>query len=205
MARQKNVKLLLVENVENLGIVGDVVNVRPGYARNYLMPMSMAATPTASAIKRVEARRAEVQRTLAEERKRREALVQKIAGIEITLQRTANEQGILFGSVTPVDIVAALAEQGHHINDRDVRLAGPIKQLDSYEVPIHLAKDLVTTIKLWVVSDKPAEELIRQATAEEEEAEALPVTEVFEEAKGGESGEKKGKSKGKRGGGEQAE
>ncbi len=170
MARQKSVKLLLVENVENLGIVGDVVSVRPGYARNYLVPMRLATVPTPTALKRVEARRAEVERELAALRKIREDLVQKLQGLEITLQRSANPAGHLFGSVVNADIVQALAELGHTITDRDVRIGGPIKQLDTYEIPIVFEKDLSATIKLWVVSDKPMEELdteeLEEAVAE---------------------------------------
>lgn len=201
MARQKSVKLLLVENVENLGIVGDVVNVRPGYARNYLVPMRLATVPTPTALKRVEARRAEVERELAALRKVREDLVQKLQGLEITLQRSANPAGHLFGSVVNTDIVLALAELGHTITERDVRIGGPIKQIDTYEIPIVFEKDLSATIKLWVVSDKPLDELdteeLEEAVAEAPKSKRKEKAENKQKAEGEKAEAKKPEGKDK--------
>jgi large subunit ribosomal protein L9 len=179
MAGQKTIELLLVENVENLGIVGDVVNVKPGYARNYLVPMGLATTPTSGAMQALEERRKQVERQMREQRAQQEKMIEALEGTEITLQRSANEQGVLFGSVTQHDIAAALREEGFAITERDVRIGSPIKRLDSYEVPIQLAADLKTTIKLWVVSDKPAEEL--NAEGEEEMTEEERLAEAFYE------------------------
>lgn len=159
MAGRNSVKLLLVENVDNLGIVGDVVEVRPGYARNYLLPMGLATEPTPGNMKRVEERRAEVERQLREKRVEQERLIASLEGHEITLQRSANAQGHLYGSVTQHDIAVALQEEGFNITERDVRIGEQIKTLDSYDIPIQVAQDLRTDIKLWVVSDKPAGEL----------------------------------------------
>jgi large subunit ribosomal protein L9 len=172
MSTRRNVKLLLTENVENLGIVGDVVEVRPGYARNFLLPNQLATTPTAGAIKKVAARRAEVEKQLRELRAQREALIERLKGQEITLQRSANEQGVLFGSVTQHDIALALQEEGFNVTERDIRIGSPIKQLDSYIIPVALDKDLRTEIKLWVVSDKPAEQLETEKAPEQPAAEA---------------------------------
>jgi large subunit ribosomal protein L9 len=154
-----NIKLLLTENVDNLGIVGDVVTVKPGYARNFLLPNGMAQKPTESAIKKLATRRAEVEKELAEKRKEDEAVLAKLVGHEITLQRAANEQGILFGGVSQHDIAQALRDEGMKIEDRAIRIGAQIKRLDSYTVPIVLASDLKTEIKIWVVSDKPSEQL----------------------------------------------
>lgn len=151
----KPVELLLIENIDNLGIVGDVVQVKPGYARNYLVPMGLATSPSPEAIKAVEARCAEVERQLREQRDQQERLIAAIEGHELTLQRSANEQGVLFGSVNQHDITVALQEDGFAVVERDVRIGEPIKRLDAYEVPIQLADDLKTQIKVWVVSDKP--------------------------------------------------
>lgn len=170
MATKKTIKLLLVENVENLGIVGDVVEVKPGYARNYLLPMALATEPSEEAMKAVEERRKEVERQLREEREQKERLIGQLEGKEITLQRSANAQGVLFGSVTQHDIAESLREEGFAIRERDVRIGEPIKQLDSYEIPIQLDDDLRTDIKLWVVSDRPIEEL-EDEDQEEEQAE----------------------------------
>lgn len=160
MATKKNVKLLLVENVENLGIVGDVVKVKAGYARNYLMPHGLAAQPTPGNMKAVEARRAEVERELRELRQKQEALLARLEGFELTVQRSHNDEGVLYGSVTQHDIVVALHAEGYDLlTERDVRIGAPIKHLDSYQIPIQLASDLKTEIKLWVVSDRPQDKL----------------------------------------------
>jgi large subunit ribosomal protein L9 len=155
----KLIKLLLTENVDNLGIVGDVVNVRPGYARNFLLPRQLATKPTEGAVKRLAERRAVVEKEMQEYRVKLEALLEKVKGVELTLQRSANEQGILFGGVSQHDISQALQAEGFDIDDRAVRIGAQIKRLDSYTIPIVLAKDLKTEIKLWVVSDKPSEKL----------------------------------------------
>lgn len=170
-----NIKLLLTDNVDNLGIVGDVVSVRPGYARNYLLPNGLAAKPTEAAVKRLAARRAEVEKQLAEKRKADEALLAKLVGFELTVQRAANEQGILFGGVSQHDIAEALSAEGLKIEHRAIRIGATIKRLDSYTIPIVLANDLRTEIKLWVVSDKPADELAQEAApAAEPAAEGKP-------------------------------
>jgi large subunit ribosomal protein L9 len=169
MGSKKGIQLLLTENVDNLGIVGDVVRVRPGYARNFLLPHGMATEPTAGNVKRLAARRAEVERQLREKRAEQERLLAKLAGFELTMQRSANEEGTLFGSVTQHDIALALQAEGFNIVERDIRIGSPIKSLDSYDIPVQLASDLKTTIKLWVVSDKPAEKL-QPAAADEKAA-----------------------------------
>ena len=120
MTAKKTVSLMLLENVDNLGIVGDVVNVKHGYARNYLLPMGLATKPTEAARQAVEERRAEVERQLRELREQREKLIAALEEHEITLQRAANESGVLFGSVTQADIADALREEGFAINERDV-------------------------------------------------------------------------------------
>ena len=166
----KEVRILLTENVDNLGIVGDVVDVRPGYARNYLLPRNLATRPTAGNIKRLAARRAQVEQEMKELRAKLEAILEKLKGHEITLQRSHNEQGILFGGVTQHDIAQQLRSEGYDVEDRAVRIGTVIKRLDSYHIPIVLANDLKTEIKLWVVSDKPAEELQAEKKEQEEAA-----------------------------------
>ena len=171
MSTKRNVQLLLTENVDNLGIVGDVVKVRPGYARNFLLPYGLATSPTEGNMKRLEEKRAEVERQLREKRRQQETMIANLTDREITLKRAANEEGVLYGSVTQQDIASALQELGFNITERDVRIGTPIKQLDSYDIPIQVADDLKTQIKVWVVSDKPAEELIAEETEEGEESE----------------------------------
>ena len=155
----KQIELLLLENVDNLGIVGDVVKVKPGYARNYLIPMGYATDPTAGAIKRLAEKRAEVEKQMLLKVKEQEEIIKRLEGFELTVMRNANEQGVLFGGVSQHDIVQALRAEGFNVEDRHVRVGQQIKRLDSYQIPIVLSKDLRTEIKLWVVSDKPVEQL----------------------------------------------
>lgn len=168
----KSVKLLLLENVDNLGIVGDVVDVKPGYARNFLLPRGLASPPTEGAIERLAARRAEVEKELAELAKQQQSLIEKIDGYELTVMRAANDSGVIFAGVSQHDIGEALREEGFDIEDRYVRIGEQIKRLDSYAVPIVINKDLKAEIKLWVVSDKPVEDLDTEPEQAGEEAEA---------------------------------
>ena len=151
----KNIKLLLTENVESLGIVGDVVSVRTGYARNFLLPRGMATTPSDDAIKAVAAKRADAEKQVARERAQREELSKKLQGIEVTLQRSCNDLGHLYASITQQDIAAALQDAGYPgVKPRDVRLNTNIKRIDAYDVHIKFDTDLDATIKLWVVADR---------------------------------------------------
>ena len=165
----KQVELLLLDNVSNLGIIGDVVKVKPGYARNYLLPHGLAIPPSEPAIKRLAERRAEVAAEMAQIRKEHESLIEKINEFELTLMRSANEQGVLYGGVTQHEIAECLREEGFGmIEDRHVRVGDQIKRLDSYQIPVVIDKELKAEIKLWVVSDKPAEELEAEEEVEGE-------------------------------------
>jgi large subunit ribosomal protein L9 len=153
----KSLELLLVENVDNLGIVGDVVRVRTGYARNYLLPRSLATTPSEELIKQLAGKRADAERQLALLRKQREELVGRLQGIEVTLIRSCNDMGILYGAITQQDVSAALGELGHGVKPRDVRLAQTIKRVDSYDIHVKLDTDLDAQIKLHVKPDRELE------------------------------------------------
>ncbi|MFG0251780.1 MAG: 50S ribosomal protein L9 [Phycisphaerales bacterium JB038] len=150
----KNIQLLLTESVEGLGIVGDVVNVRPGYARNYLVPLGMATEPSPERIEALAERRKQAEAEMKALRAQRESMIEKLDGFEITIERSCNDQGHLYGSVTQKDISEALAAEGYGVRQRDIRIAHPIKRLDSYEIPVVLDSDLRTNIKLWVIADR---------------------------------------------------
>ncbi len=171
----KQIELLLTDNVDNLGIVGDVVKVRAGYARNFLLPRALATKPTPGAIKRLSARRAVVEKEMKKLRGDREALFARMEKLEITMLRSANDQGILYGGVSQHEIAEALRAEGYPIEDRHVRIGEQIKRLDSYMIPVVLDADLRTEVKLWIVSDKPREEL--DGDEQPAEAEAAPVEE----------------------------
>ncbi|MBS0192130.1 MAG: 50S ribosomal protein L9 [Phycisphaerales bacterium] len=187
----KNVKLLLTDNVEALGIVGDVVNVRVGYARNYLLPRNLATQPSEEKIKALAAKRAEAEKMIAEQRKQREQLSEKLQGIEVHLTRSCNDQGILYGAITQQDISGELNKMGHAVKPRDVRLTQAIKRIDSYDVHVKLDSDLDAMIKLWVVSDRPLD--LKKDQPSEAAASEHAAPEAGAEAKAD------GKEKGKKG------
>jgi len=150
----KTIELLLTENVESLGIVGDVVQVKPGYARNFLLPFGRATEPSEEARAALAERRAEAEREMRALRSQRESMVADLEGFDIHIQRACNDQGLLYGSVTQKDIADALEAEGFRLRPRDIRLPHAIKRIDSYDVLVKPDQDLEATIKLWVVPDR---------------------------------------------------
>lgn len=150
----KSVKLLLVENVDSLGIVGDVVTVRTGYARNFLLPRELATQPSEERINELAGKRAEAQKQIELLRQQRLGMSEKLKGVEITLVRSCNDQGILYGAITQQELSTALREQGFHIQPRDVRITQAIKRVDNYDVHIKLDSDLDSQIKVHVKADR---------------------------------------------------
>ncbi|MEQ8850589.1 MAG: 50S ribosomal protein L9 [Phycisphaerales bacterium] len=153
----RTVKLLLTENVDNLGIVGDVVSVKLGYARNFLLPRGFATTPSDDLINQLADKRKKAEAELAELRKQRQALISKMDGLEMTITRACNDQGHLYGSVTQQDIAAALTELGYPVKAREVRLAYTIKRVDKFDVTVKFDSDLEAHINLWVEADRELE------------------------------------------------
>jgi large subunit ribosomal protein L9 len=165
-----SIKLLLKESVKNVGRVGDLVEVSPGYARNFLLPKDLAVHPTPNNVKKVEERRKEIERIERERREEQARLIKQLEGVEVTLERRANEQGHLFGSVTATDIAKALQGQGFNIEASDVNLPGKLDRIDTYQVTISFASDLKTDVKVWVAPDAESKALIeahRKAAASE--------------------------------------
>src|ERR1700689_2660808 len=148
-----NVKLLLNESIKHVGRVGDVVEVSAGYARNYLLPQGLAAEPTPGNVKKIEARRKEIERQERERRDQQGALIKQLEGVQVTLERKANERGHLFGSVSATDIAKALQSQGFNINPDDVNLPGKLDRIEKYTVVIRFAEDLQADVKVWVAPD----------------------------------------------------
>lgn len=147
-------KLLLTKNVTHLGIVGDVVNVSAGYARNYLMPRLLATEPSDANVKRLSEARKIAEAELARERAHLEGMLKRLEGVEVTVKARANEDGVLYGSVGRKEIVAALHDEGHVVLVEHVALTQPIRRLDTVAVEIRFATDLKTTVKVWVVREK---------------------------------------------------
>jgi len=150
----RTVELLLTESVENLGIVGDVVKVRTGYARNFLLPRNVATTPSEELKQSLQTKRAQAEADMAAERTRRSETINKLQGFELTIDRSCNDQGILYGSVTQQEISSALIAAGFGVRPRDVRLSHAIKRVDNYDIHIKYETELETTIKLHVKPDR---------------------------------------------------
>ncbi|WP_431256175.1 50S ribosomal protein L9 [Roseateles chitinivorans] len=147
-------QVILLEKVANLGNLGDVVKVKDGYARNFLIPTRQARRATESAIKEFEAKRAELEKVAAEKLAAAQALGEKINGNTVTISQKAGVDGRLFGSVTNADIAEALTKAGTAIVKSQVRLPnGPLKTVG--EFPIHVAPhtDVVVEVTVKVVAE----------------------------------------------------
>ena len=170
------VKLLLKESIKHVGKVGDVVEVSPGYARNYLLPKDLAVEPTPNNVKKIEARRKEVERLEAEKRAQQAQIIQKLEGVEVMLERRANEQGHLFGSVSATDISKALQAQGFNIEAGDINLPGKLDQINNYTVQVKFADDLAGDIKVWVAPDADSKATMDAARKAAKDAEGAAAT-----------------------------
>lgn len=144
-------KVLLRANVPNLGMIGEVVEVKTGYARNYLLPQRLATEPTAGNLKRVEAEKAAYLANLAKIKAEIEARAKVVDGKEITIIARANEEGLLYGSVGPAQIVEALARENFSIDEKNVAMPEPIRKLDKYEVPLSFGEGVMAKVTVWVV------------------------------------------------------
>jgi large subunit ribosomal protein L9 len=171
-------KVLLRANVAHLGQIGDVVNVKAGFARNYLVPQGLAIEPTSGNLKRVESEKAAYLAELAKKRAEVEARAKLVDGKEITIAALANPEGHLYGSVGPAQIVEALARENLNIEESNVVLAEPIRTLDKYQVPLKFAHEVTASISVWVVPARgsgeeaaPAGEAAEKGAAAQGEAE----------------------------------
>jgi large subunit ribosomal protein L9 len=171
-------KVLLRRNVIKLGKIGEVVDVKPGYARNYLLPQRLGVQPTAGNVKAVEAEKAAYLQELAKLKKELEARAALVNGTEVTISARANDEGSLYGSVGPAQIAAALAEQKIFVEARDVELPQAIRKLDKYDVTLRFNEEVTAIIKVWVVRLREPGEILD----EEEPAKKAKGDEGDEEA-----------------------
>jgi large subunit ribosomal protein L9 len=146
-------EILLRRDVEKIGSRGEVVRVKSGYARNYLIPRGLAVPATAEAKEEIERERVREQRRLEEERKRMEELAGKLEKSSCTISAPATEEGHLFGSVSAAEIVAAFAEDGIQLQPEQLVLESPIKEIGVYGFTIRLSQNLEVTSKVWVVKE----------------------------------------------------
>jgi large subunit ribosomal protein L9 len=145
--------VILLENVENLGSIGDLVKVKPGYGRNFLIPQRKAALATPENMKAIEARRAELEKAAAEELAAAKERAKAFVGVELVIQANAGPEDKLFGSVGPIDICAALEEIQVAVERSEIRMPeGPIQELGEFEIGVHLHPEVNAEIKVRVVA-----------------------------------------------------
>ena len=148
-------QVILMEKVANLGELGDVVKVKDGYARNFLIPHGKAKRATEANIKAFEARRTELEKAQAQALAAAQERGAKLEGMTLQIVQKAGVDGRLFGSVTNYDIVEALKKQGHEIERSQIRMPqGPLKQVGDYPIQLALHTDVAVTIKVSVLGEQ---------------------------------------------------
>ncbi|MBW7906864.1 MAG: 50S ribosomal protein L9 [Phycisphaerae bacterium] len=170
-------RLLLLKDVRKLGHLGDVVEVKAGYARNYLLPQRLATEPSEENIKAIEGARVAAASERARKLKEFEALAAQLADVSITIEAAANPEGTLYGSVGAKEIAAALQAQGFAVRADQVMLDHPIRTLDNRMVKLEFTDELTAQVKLWVVregalpdGDQPTDAAERSEEPEDEQS-----------------------------------
>ena len=144
-------EIILRQAVENLGKPGDVVKVKAGYARNYLLPHGLAYEATPGNLKRIQHERDRLEAAENERRGTAQGLAERLEQVSLTFSARVGEEGKLFGSVTATDIAQQLETQGFHVEKRQIDLHEPIKALGVYRVPIRLHADVKPEVRVWVI------------------------------------------------------
>jgi large subunit ribosomal protein L9 len=147
-------QVILRTDVADLGRAGEVVEVKPGYARNYLIPKGLAYSASEGNVRRLEGERQQAQLSMDRQKDRAEGLAAKLEGRSVSFKVKAGEEGKLFGSVTTGDIAEQLASEGVTIDRRDIMLEEPIKELGVFRVPVRLHADVRPELTVWVVAEE---------------------------------------------------
>ena len=172
-------KILLREDVDDLGARGEIVRVRSGYARNYLLPRKLAVEATTSNVKQIEQERAALLKKAAGERATAEAQAEQINKLVLEFKRKSGEQGALYGSVTSMDIAESLKERGYEIDRHRLHLREPIKRVGEFSVPLRLHRDVTVDLQVKVVPE--GEVIVGHLTPEQEAELAKQVEPETEE------------------------
>ena len=147
-------QLLLKEDIEHLGRRGDIVTVKNGYARNFLLPHNKAIAMTERNLKHIERAKATILKEEAEKRARLEELAKMLSAVSCDIPRKATDEGHLYGSVGPREVVASLAAVGHTIDEDEIDLDEHIKEVGLYRVPIALHEGVAAQVKVWVLPEE---------------------------------------------------
>ena len=159
-------KILLREDVDDLGARGEIVRVRAGYARNYLLPRKLAVEATANNVKQIEQERAALLKKEANERATAQGQAELINKLVLEFKRKSGEQGALYGSVTSMDIAEALKERGYEIDRHRLHLREPIKRLGEFTVPLRLHREVSIDLQVKVLAE--GEVIVGHMTPEQE-------------------------------------
>lgn len=152
MARsRRNVRVLLVQDRPPLGLLGDVVDVRPGYAHNFLLPGGVAALVTPDALRRIEKQKKQAVLSRTQRDADLRAAAAQLEGLNLTINEKASEEGHLYGSVGTKEILEALLAREIPVEERQIKLEHPIKELGIFSVPIELGPDTSAQVRVWVV------------------------------------------------------
>ncbi|WP_170338059.1 50S ribosomal protein L9 [Ruegeria arenilitoris] len=180
-------QVILLERVAKLGQMGDVVDVKPGYARNFLLPQGKALSASEANIASFEAQKAQLEARNLETKKEAEALAEKLDGQQFIVIRSASDAGALYGSVTPRDAADAATAAGFTVDKKQVVLVSPIKELGLHTVSVKLHPEVEVEIKLNVARSEEEAELqasgksIQELAAEEEAAADFEIAELFDD------------------------
>ena len=147
------VEVILREDVPNLGAIGQIVRVRPGYARNYLFPRGLAVEASRKNMAELEHHKRVIAVKADRDRKAAEGVAAKLEGLTVTVRARAGEEGRLFGSVTNIDVERLLAAKGHTVDRRRIVLAEPIKELGTFPVTIQVGRDIRATVQVIVEAE----------------------------------------------------
>ena len=180
-------QVILLERVAKLGQMGDVVDVKPGYARNFLLPQGKALTASAGNVAQFEEQKAQLEARNLETKKEAEALAEKLDGQKFVVIRSASDAGSLYGSVTPRDAAEVATEAGFSVDRKQVALLAPIKDLGLHSVAVKLHPEVTVEITLNVARSEEEAELqesgksIQELAAEEEAAAEFEIAELFDD------------------------
>src|SRR6266581_8042997 len=163
-------QVLLREDIDNLGARGEIVRVKAGYARNYLLPRNLAVEATVNNVRQIEGERAALVKREAKERSNAEAQAEQLRNLTLSFERKVGEAGVLYGSVTSMDIAHALQEKGYEIDRRRVVLREPIKRFGNYTVPVRLHREVTVELPVSVLGEGGVEVAV-EALKEESDSE----------------------------------
>src|SRR3989442_14290149 len=176
-------QVLLREDIDKLGARGEVVRVKAGYARNYLLPGNLAVEATANNVRQIEGERAALAKREAKERSTAELQGNQLRNLMLKFERKVGEAGVLYGSVTSMDVAPALKDQGYEIDRRRIVLREPIKRFGNYTVPVRLHRDVTVELPVSALGEGGVEvdvEALKEESHSEAPTSESPTNEVSE-------------------------